>query len=99
MLPGSGVGRDRAWGWARHFWIFQSQVIPQQKHNMGSYLWALNVGGHRAGGRLLPGTGVCISGVKEPSQSDHSQDSLAVTLPPPVTLTAGAEAPLQQQLQ
>lgn len=46
---------------------------------------------------LLPGADVCISGVKEPSQSDHSQDSLAVTLPPPATLTAGTEAPLQQQ--
>lgn len=42
---------------------------------MGSYLWALNVGRHRAGELLLPGTDVCISDVKESSQPGHFQDS------------------------
>lgn len=94
MLPGSGMGHEHAWGWARHFWVFQSQVIPQQKHIMPV---GTNCRWTQGWEHLLPGADVCISGVKEPSQSDHSQDSLAVTLPPPATLTAGTEAPLQQQ--
>lgn len=45
---------------------------------------------------LWPLTASLIRTVKETSLSDHLEGTLVVTLPPPVTLTAGIEATSQQ---
>lgn len=69
--------------WSRH----EEQIVGINA--LGMFILQIQV-------YLWPLTASLIRTVKETSLSDHLEGTLAVTLPPPVTLTGGIEATSQQ---